>query len=170
MNDNENERPRSPFPIPSPVPLGHGRSQSSSSLHERDRGLPNGESAMRCKTLITVINIVAVSYSVENLGFNVDVSWPNPKKLVLRAGKHVTFFKRRENEAVEKAGKHVACGKRRENELVVNVGKHVACSKRRENEPVAKAGNMGPVLNGGKTNGTSCRNRNWIETVNYCPS
>ena len=97
MNDNENERPRSPFPIPSPVPLGHGRSQSSSSLHERDRGLPNGESAMRCKTLITVINIVTVSYSVENLGFNVDVSWPNPKKLVLRAGKHVTFFKRREN-------------------------------------------------------------------------
>ncbi|XP_020630971.1 regulating synaptic membrane exocytosis protein 1-like isoform X4 [Orbicella faveolata] len=43
MNDSESERPRSPFPIPSPVPLGHGRSQSSSSLHERDRGLPNGK-------------------------------------------------------------------------------------------------------------------------------
>ncbi|KAJ7388069.1 Regulating synaptic membrane exocytosis protein 2, partial [Desmophyllum pertusum] len=42
LNDSEAERPRSPFPIPSPVPLGHGRSQSSSSLHERDRGLPNG--------------------------------------------------------------------------------------------------------------------------------
>ncbi|XP_022806316.1 regulating synaptic membrane exocytosis protein 2-like isoform X2 [Stylophora pistillata] len=40
--DSESERPRSPFPIPSPVPLGHGRSQSSSSLHDKDRGLPNG--------------------------------------------------------------------------------------------------------------------------------
>ncbi|XP_022806323.1 regulating synaptic membrane exocytosis protein 1-like isoform X7 [Stylophora pistillata] len=41
--DSESERPRSPFPIPSPVPLGHGRSQSSSSLHDKDRGLPNGK-------------------------------------------------------------------------------------------------------------------------------
>nr|XP_058949787.1 rab-3-interacting molecule unc-10-like isoform X6 [Pocillopora verrucosa] len=41
--DSEGERPRSPFPIPSPVPLGHGRSQSSSSLHDKDRGLPNGK-------------------------------------------------------------------------------------------------------------------------------
>lgn len=42
INDSEGERARSPFPIPSPVPLGHGRSQSSSSLHDKDRGLPNG--------------------------------------------------------------------------------------------------------------------------------
>lgn len=70
MNDSESERPRSPFPIPSPVPLGHGRSQSSSSLHERDRGLPNGELAMTCKILITLIDIVTVLYPVENLEFN----------------------------------------------------------------------------------------------------
>ena len=75
MNDSESERPRSPFPIPSPVPLGHGRSQSSSSLHERDRGLPNGELAMRFKTLITLINVVIVLYEVENLEFNVDDSF-----------------------------------------------------------------------------------------------
>lgn len=75
MNDSESERPRSPFPIPSPVPLGHGRSQSSSSLHERDRGLPNGELAMRCKTLITLIDVVTVLYEVENLEFTVDVSF-----------------------------------------------------------------------------------------------
>ena len=43
INDSEGERARSPFPIPSPVPLGHGRSQSSSSLHDKDRGLPNGK-------------------------------------------------------------------------------------------------------------------------------
>lgn len=70
MNDSESERPRSPFPIPSPVPLGHGRSQSSSSLHERDRGLPNGELAMTCKILITLIDIFTVLYPVENLEFN----------------------------------------------------------------------------------------------------
>lgn len=75
MNDSESERPRSPFPIPSPVPLGHGRSQSSSSLHERDRGLPNGELAMRCKFHITAINVVTVSYKVENGEFAVDVSF-----------------------------------------------------------------------------------------------
>lgn len=85
-NDSENERPRSPFPIPSPVPLGHGRSQSSSSLHERDRGLPNGELATRCKTPISVINIVTVLCEVEDLEFSVVlVSWPDWKKLVLSA-------------------------------------------------------------------------------------
>ena len=49
--DSEGERPRSPFPIPSPVPLGHGRSQSSSSLHDKDRGLPNGELPLKRKIL-----------------------------------------------------------------------------------------------------------------------
>ena len=73
MNDSESERPRSPFPIPSPVPLGHGRSQSSPSLHERERGLPNGELATRCKTPITVNNIVTVLCELENLEFNVEL-------------------------------------------------------------------------------------------------
>ena len=61
-NDSE-ERPRSPFPIPSPVPLGHGRSQSSSSLHERDRGLSNGELAIRCKTFF-ILSIFLPVYGV----------------------------------------------------------------------------------------------------------
>ena len=94
LNDSEAERPRSPFPIPSPVPLGHGRSQSSSSLHERDRGLPNGELVIECKKYhqfyrcFYCINWRIWSY---NLGHN----FRDTRKYIELAKLVVTSFKRR---------------------------------------------------------------------------